>query len=116
MESLQFRREIRRISTLVVKVGSRILTSGDNVPNTVRIRGLVNAIARLRQSGVRTVLVSSGAIAQGMRALRLERRPKSIPMKRSGARLRAGSGMYYGRVTGVGGTQVSLRCSATTVV
>ena len=83
MESLQFRREIRRISTLVVKVGSRILTSGDNIPNTVRIRGLVNAIARLQQSGVRTVLVSSGAIAQGMRVLRLERRPKSIPMKQA---------------------------------
>jgi glutamate 5-kinase len=83
MESLRYRKEIRKISTLVVKVGSRILTANDNIPSTVRIRGLVNAIARLQRSGVRTLLVSSGAIAQGMRALELTKRPKSIPHKQA---------------------------------
>ena len=78
-----FRPEIPRISTLVVKVGSRILTSEENAPNTRRVRGLVDAIAKLKRSGIRTVLVSSGAIAQGMRALGLEKRPKTIPMKQA---------------------------------
>jgi glutamate 5-kinase len=78
-----FRPEIPRISTLVVKVGSRILTSEENSPNPKRVRGLVDAIAKLKQSGIRTVLVSSGAIAQGMRALGLEKRPKTIPMKQA---------------------------------
>jgi glutamate 5-kinase len=78
-----FRPEIPRISTLVVKVGSRILTSEENAPNTKRVRGLVGAIAKLKQSGIRTVLVSSGAIAQGMRALGIEKRPKTIPMKQA---------------------------------
>jgi glutamate 5-kinase len=78
-----FRPEIPRISTLVVKVGSRILTSEENAPNPKRVRGLVEAIAKLKQSGIRTVLVSSGAIAQGMRALGLEKRPKTIPMKQA---------------------------------
>jgi len=78
-----FRPEIPRISTLVVKVGSRILTSEENSPNPKRVRGLVDAIAKLKRSGIRTVLVSSGAIAQGMRALGLEKRPKTIPMKQA---------------------------------
>ncbi len=83
MEQLQFRQEIRRISTLVVKVGSRILTADDNVPDAQRIRGLVDSIVHLQKSGVRTLLVSSGAIAQGMLALGLARRPKSIPQKQA---------------------------------
>ncbi len=83
MESLQFRQELPKVSTLVVKVGSRILTSEENIPSVKRLRSLVDAIAALQRSGVRTVLVSSGAIAQGMRALNLERRPKSIPMKQA---------------------------------
>jgi glutamate 5-kinase len=68
MEQLQFRKEIRKISTLVVKVGSRILTADNNVPDAERVRGLVDAIVHLQQSGIRTLLVSSGAIAQGMLA------------------------------------------------
>ena len=81
MSPLPFRPEISRLSTLVVKVGSRILLSEENVPARKRIRGLVDSIARLQQAGVRTLLVSSGAIAHGMRALSLKKRPKSIPMK-----------------------------------
>jgi glutamate 5-kinase len=83
MEPLQFRKEIRRISTLVVKVGSRILTADNNQPDAQRVRGLVQAIVQLQQGGVRTVLVSSGAIAHGMLALGLARRPKSIPQKQA---------------------------------
>jgi glutamate 5-kinase len=83
MSPLFFRREISRFSTLVVKVGSRILASEENVPYTRRVRGLVDSIALLRESGIRTVLVSSGAIAHGMRALHLQKRPKTIPMKQA---------------------------------
>jgi glutamate 5-kinase len=83
MSSLTFRPEIPRITTLVVKVGSRILTSEENAPSLKRVRGLVDSIAHLRPLGVRTLLVSSGAIAHGMRALSMKKRPKSIPMKQA---------------------------------
>ena len=83
MSSLFFRREISKVSTLVVKVGSRILSSEENVPHSKRVRGLVDAIVLLRESGIRTVLVSSGAIAHGMRALDLQKRPKTIPMQQA---------------------------------
>ena len=83
MSPLYFRREISKFSTLVVKVGSRILASEENVPQIRRVRALVDAIALLRDSGIRTVLVSSGAIAHGMRVLHLHKRPKTIPMKQA---------------------------------
>ena len=83
MTTLQFRPEIKSPSTIVVKVGSRILTSEENTPSAKRIRGLVDDIARLRQAGIKTLLVSSGAIAHGMQALGLAKRPKTIPMKQA---------------------------------
>jgi glutamate 5-kinase len=78
-----FRNEITETSTIVVKVGSRILTSQENVPNLKRVRGLVDAIAALLGSGRRVLLVSSGAIAHGMLALRLKKRPSTIPEKQA---------------------------------
>ncbi|MDR0307460.1 MAG: glutamate 5-kinase [Chitinispirillales bacterium] len=72
-----FREEITGVRTLVVKTGSRILTAQGHVE---RVRGLVEDMAMLHKSGVRVVLVSSGAIAHGMKALSLAKRPKAIPM------------------------------------
>jgi glutamate 5-kinase len=83
MPSHVFRQEIARSSTIVVKVGSRILTSQENVPNLKRVRGLVDAIALLLQSGRRVLLVSSGAIAHGMIALHFKKRPATIPAKQA---------------------------------
>jgi glutamate 5-kinase len=82
-----FRQEIAHSSTIVVKVGSRILTSQDNVPHTRRVRSLVDSIAFLMQSKKRVLLVSSGAIAHGMAVLRLRKRPSTIPEKQACASL-----------------------------
>jgi glutamate 5-kinase len=83
MSSPTFRTEITHNSTIVVKVGSRILTSQENIPNLKRVRGLVDAIALLRESKRRVLLVSSGAIAHGMIALGLKKRPATIPAKQA---------------------------------
>jgi len=77
MNSSLFRKEITNVKTLVVKTGSRILTADGHIE---RVKGLVEDMAALHKSGVRVVLVSSGAIAHGMKALLLEKRPKAIPM------------------------------------
>jgi glutamate 5-kinase len=78
-----FRQEIAHSTTIVVKVGSRILTSPDNVPHTRRVRSLVDSIAILKRSGKRVLLVSSGAIAHGMQVLGLAKRPATIPAKQA---------------------------------
>jgi glutamate 5-kinase len=79
-----FRTEIGAARTVVVKVGSRILIAEDNsAPHAKRVRSLVDGIAALQQSGHRVLLVSSGAIAHGMMALRLAKRPGTIPGKQA---------------------------------
>ncbi|MBV1882921.1 MAG: glutamate 5-kinase [Pseudomonadales bacterium] len=62
----------------VVKIGSSLLTAGGQGLDQRAISGWVDQIATLRNLGVEVVLVSSGAVAEGMSRLGLERRPSSI--------------------------------------
>jgi glutamate 5-kinase len=79
-----FRPEIAHAKTIVVKVGSRILTAEDSTtPHLKRVKSLVDGIAALSHCGTRVLLVSSGAIAHGMRAVGLSKRPGSIPAKQA---------------------------------
>jgi glutamate 5-kinase len=75
-----FREELKGARTVVVKTGSRILTA---VGHEERVERLAADLSALRDSGVRAVLVSSGAIAHGMKALGLEKRPAEIPMQQA---------------------------------
>ncbi len=80
MKTILFRKELPRIRTIVVKTGSRILTAEGHEK---RVQRLIEDMAVLHKSGVRVVLVSSGAIAHGMKALGLKKRPKTIPMQQA---------------------------------
>ncbi len=77
---MQLRKELPRLSTIVVKIGSRILTAQGHED---RVAGLVEDLACLHASGRRIVIVSSGAIAHGMAALNLSRRPATIPAQQT---------------------------------
>ncbi|MDE6628366.1 MAG: glutamate 5-kinase, partial [Muribaculaceae bacterium] len=57
------------MSRIVIKVGSNVLTRPDGMPNVTNMSALVDQIARLRQLGHETVLVSSGAVACGRGAV-----------------------------------------------
>jgi glutamate 5-kinase len=63
---------------LVVKIGSSLLTNDGRGLDQVAIAGWADQIARLTLAGRQVVLVSSGAIAEGMSRLGWQRRPKSI--------------------------------------
>ena len=80
MEKSLFRKEIPSVKTLVVKTGSRILTASGH---QARVRNMVDDLVLLQKSGIRVILVSSGAIAHGMRALGLEKRPGNIPLQQA---------------------------------
>jgi glutamate 5-kinase len=75
-----FRKELKDVRTVVVKTGSRILTAAGH---ETRVEQLASDMSALRKSGIRVVLVSSGAIAHGMRALGLDKRPAEIPMQQA---------------------------------
>ncbi len=73
------------IKNIAVKVGTRVLTAEDHAPDEAVIRRLADEIAQLKTRGIRTTLISSGAIGAGMGRLKLRTRPKSIPQLQAAA-------------------------------
>jgi glutamate 5-kinase len=68
----------------VIKLGSAVIApDGQLAPE--RVAALASDIARCRQAGVQVVLVSSGAVASGFRALGLTSKPKTIVQKQAAA-------------------------------
>lgn len=73
------------IRTLVLKVGSTVLTSPEAGVDT-RLQGsIAKQVAMLRTKGIRVVIVSSGAIAAGRMKLGVGKRPLSLAMKQAAA-------------------------------
>jgi glutamate 5-kinase len=64
--------------TVVVKVGTNVLTAADGRLDPARLQALADQIQHLRQAGRKVVLVSSGAIGAGMGRLALPRRPTDL--------------------------------------
>jgi glutamate 5-kinase len=70
---------------LVVKIGSNILSDKKEGINTTRISSIARDIHALHEKGHEVVIVSSGAIAAGMRKLGLKEKPKDIKLKQAAA-------------------------------
>src|SRR5438094_5464201 len=63
---------------VVVKLGSSVVADGDGEPRMQVLARVCAALARLHREGGEVILVSSGAIARGMRVMELGQRPTSI--------------------------------------
>jgi glutamate 5-kinase len=70
---------IETAKTVVIKVGTSVLSNDDDSLNIARIAALVEQIDRIRKTGRRVVLVSSGAVGAGMGLLGLKEKPKDLP-------------------------------------
>jgi glutamate 5-kinase len=70
---------------VVVKVGSSSLTSPGGGLDVARIDALVDALAGATAAGSEVVLVSSGAIAAGLRPLGLRARPRDLATQQAAA-------------------------------
>lgn len=64
--------------TIVVKVGTRVLTTADGALDRRRISDLAEELMELCELGRRVVLVSSGAVGAGMAALEMSDRPQDL--------------------------------------
>src|SRR5688500_1395587 len=69
---------IDKASTIVVKVGSSLVTNEGRGVDPAAIARLAEQIAGLGKLGKKTILVSSGAIAEGMQRLGWSRRPHAM--------------------------------------
>jgi glutamate 5-kinase len=80
---LEYKKPIlRRARRVVVKIGSRILSSSEGIEEG-RFKGLVRDLAALHERKKEIVVVSSGAVAAGMTKLGVKERPKTIPQKQA---------------------------------
>ena len=79
---------------LVVKIGSNILASDKEGLDTKRISAIAADMAELHDRGYDIVLVSSGAIAAGMRKLGLKEKPRTIKLKQAAAAVGQSSLMW----------------------
>jgi glutamate 5-kinase len=66
-------------TTMVVKVGTRVLTQENGQLDPGRIEQLAQQMQQVIASGRKVVLVSSGAVGAGMGRLGLKRRPEDLP-------------------------------------
>jgi glutamate 5-kinase len=64
--------------TVVVKVGTNVVTQADGKLDFARLQALADQVQRIRQPGRRVALVSSGAIGAGIGQLGLESRPSDL--------------------------------------
>jgi hypothetical protein len=69
---------IQQAKRLIVKVGSSLVTNDGKGLDHAAIAKWAEQIAQLRALGKQVVLVSSGAIAEGMQRLGFDKRPTSI--------------------------------------
>ncbi|MCY3825070.1 MAG: glutamate 5-kinase [Nitrospinae bacterium] len=71
---------------IVVKVGSSVLTASDELGVNRRVLGrIASQVAKLREEGRQVVMVSSGAIAAGVKRLGLKGIPKAVPERQAAA-------------------------------
>lgn len=80
------------MSLAVIKLGSGIVTAEDGTVRTDVLRDVCAAAAGLSRSGDSVIIVSSGAIARGMRLLELGERPVAMD------ELQAASAMGQGKL------------------
>src|SRR4030042_2483855 len=79
---------------LIIKIGSNILAHEKEGLDTKRISSLACDISELHNNGYDVVLVSSGAIAAGMRKLGLKEKPRDIKLKQAAAAIGQSSLMW----------------------
>src|SRR3989338_7476255 len=73
------------LKRIVVKVGTSVLTAGGDNLRPEIINGIAAQVSVLLKKGIKTVLVTSGALGPGMGLLNLKPRPATLPGKQAAA-------------------------------
>lgn len=72
------RTELLKVSRIVVKLGTGVLTDNRKQLDLAQMEQLVSQVAAQRQAGKEMVLVTSGAVGAGMGVLRYAKRPAEL--------------------------------------
>ncbi|MCR9163376.1 MAG: glutamate 5-kinase [Nannocystaceae bacterium] len=77
------RTQLRSARRVVVKLGTGVVTHDGEGVALGRLHGIVEDLARLRASGTEVLLVSSGSVSMGAKALGLSERPRSLGVRQA---------------------------------
>ncbi|WP_455219166.1 amino acid kinase family protein, partial [Kaarinaea lacus] len=75
---MKHRNKLKQAKRLVVKIGSSLLTAQGQGLDHNAIADWVKQIATLHKEGVQVLLVSSGAVAEGMMRMGWSKRPHAL--------------------------------------
>ena len=82
--SEKYRKELKNSKRVVIKIGTTTIThSNTGSLNLNKLEKLVRILTDLRNQGKDVILVSSGAISVGRKALGLTKRPKEKSVKQA---------------------------------
>lgn len=70
---------------IVIKIGTKVITSSQRALDADRIKSLVAQIASIRDNGMDVILITSGAIGAGLWLLGMKKRPQDLAMLQASA-------------------------------
>lgn len=79
IEVVNGQRQLTACKRIVVKIGSSLLTAHGQGLDLTAISHWADQIAKLHQAGHEIILVSSGAVAEGMVRMKMDARPTDLP-------------------------------------
>jgi glutamate 5-kinase len=101
------RNHFERARRVVVKIGSNVLTAREGL-NIRVMRSIARQVCRLMDGGREVILVSSGAMAAGIKKVGLDRRPDELPQRQAVSAVgQAGLIMEYEKAFARYGRQVA---------
>ena len=74
---------VSQVSRVIIKIGSSVLTEKSGSLSESVFEKLAEQISKIRDNDIEVIVVSSGAIASGMKKLGLTERPTEISMKQA---------------------------------
>ncbi len=79
------RKNLLKTRCWVIKIGSSLITNNGTGLDKIAIANWVRQLVNLQQQGIQVVLVSSGAVAEGVKRLGLKKRPTEIHLQQAAA-------------------------------
>jgi glutamate 5-kinase len=71
------------VKRVVIKVGTSVLLDKEKKISTDMVRNLAKQVKTIKDKGIESIIVSSGAIASGMETLGLKKKPKEIEKRQA---------------------------------
>lgn len=69
---------MKKNKRIVVKIGTKVITSKDRALDKERVKAIVSQVADIRDKGIDILVVTSGAVGAGMWLLETKARPKEL--------------------------------------